>query len=254
MVQLQSSEEIATYYDVFADFTEVINSLYGDNDVRMYTELKNELGSGQSSVELGIGYGRIAQAVGPTYGVDLSEAMLAKCRKRLANDCPMLIQEDFRTYKLPQPAYFTYLPQSTINQIPAADRRTVFNNVFQNTESGGSFIVDSVIPNVNEYKHRSTHPCLIGHKGSWVIFETVTVQDLENQILTVQYYGDQLDDNYKVKSRHYSPSAPHYYLFPEQIEQLATETNWIIEYVWGTFSRDPLAPNSAFQIWSFRKP
>ena len=105
-------------------------------------------------VELGVGDGRIAvQAAArgvQMIGVDLSSAMLERCRQNAeaagVAERMTLIQADFRHFDLPQPAGLIALPYHSLGHLQSLDdKRDAIAHVFSQLRPGGVFIFDDFL-------------------------------------------------------------------------------------------------------------
>ncbi|MEY4530254.1 MAG: hypothetical protein RLZZ156_975 [Deinococcota bacterium] len=239
-------------YDRFTQLLDIIAEFVPTADTERYVELSRETDG--LVVELGIGQGRVAKSVKPTYGVDLSPVMLQQCAERLGSSCPKLIQSDFRDYTLSSPAMLTYLPQSTINNLDKVARIQTFNNVFQNTAPGGRFAFDSIIPNVEDFIKRSRFSLLRGINEKLVLYELLSIQNLDAQEMIVRFHVDFLDEDGNVTHRKFYPALPFNFVHPFQFEELAKETGWEVESLWGGFNKELLTGRNDYQFWVLRKP
>ena len=105
-------------------------------------------------VELGIGDGRIAVEAAARgcaiLGVDLSSAMLDRCRARAAQagvaDRLTLIQADFRDFSLHEPAALIALPYHSIGHLTTIEgKRAAIAHVFSQLRPGGRFMFDDFL-------------------------------------------------------------------------------------------------------------
>jgi SAM-dependent methyltransferase len=241
-------------YDQWAELLAVWEEFADAGDVDCYTELSRQFG--RPAVELGVGSGRVASKVAPDYGIDSSEVMLRRCRDRTGT-AVTLINADIRTYRLPEPAAFSYAPLNTLNAIAAAsDRQAALANILANTVSGGHLAFDTVVPNLDRLWARHGAVILRANDGKNVIFDVTQIVRSEPELLArIHAFWDVCAPGTGlVVERRYYPPLPFVYLFPEQIQQLAESTGWLVEASWGGFGGEPLTPQSHSQLWLLRKP
>ena len=102
-------------------------------------------------MELGIGTGRNALAAAvagkSVIGVDLSERMLAECRRKAeavgVTERLDLRCEDARTFSLAEPAALIALPLRGIDHFRTwGDKLALLRNLWQNLRPGGRFVFD----------------------------------------------------------------------------------------------------------------
>lgn len=114
-------------------------------DVPFYIDLAREADG--PIAELAVGTGRVAIPVARetgkrVIGIDLSPAMLAVARERVAEagvDVD-LSEQDMRDFELEEPAALVYSPYRALLHMPTwADKRRVFDRVTASLQPGGRF-------------------------------------------------------------------------------------------------------------------
>jgi SAM-dependent methyltransferase len=131
-------------YDAFAPLYDDW-SAHMTEDVAFYVELARETQG--PLVELAVGNGRVAIPVAretgrPVLGIDSSPAMLAQARERAAaaGVTLELREADMRDLRLDEPAGLIYVPFRSLGHLPTwADRRRVFERVYDSLRPGGRF-------------------------------------------------------------------------------------------------------------------
>jgi SAM-dependent methyltransferase len=114
-------------------------------DVPFYIDLAREAKG--SIAELAVGNGRVAIPVARetgkrVIGIDLSPAMLAVARERVAETGVDLDlrEQDMRDFELEEPAALVYSPFRALLHMPTwADKRRVFDRVVASLQPGGKF-------------------------------------------------------------------------------------------------------------------
>lgn len=233
------------------DFLDLVSEISGDSDIKFFETLAQEYPG--IIVELGVGVGRVARRVKPTYGIDLAISAIQRCQEKMGADSPQILQEDFLNYTLPDLADLTYLPAGTINNIKPSDRLTLLKNVFDNTAPGGHFVFDALVPNPDDYCKRSNFPMFRARTNEWVLFELISLVSLAAQELKVHYHADYLDNQGNVIKRRYFPQHSVYYAYPEEYEVDILESGWKIRSVWGNYDRSIMTRRSDYQIWLLEK-
>jgi SAM-dependent methyltransferase len=136
-------EAFAAVYDAW--------SAHMTEDVPFYVELARE--SEGPLVELAVGNGRVAIPVARetgrrVLGIDRSPAMLAQARERAAAaGVELELREgDMRDLELDEPAGLIYVPFRSLGHLPTwADRRRVFERVYDSLRPGGRFAWNSFV-------------------------------------------------------------------------------------------------------------
>ena len=253
-------------YERFAEIYEVWTSTAASTTQNLEFYIDTYLAAEGAIVELGIGDGRIAIEAarrGCTLtGVDLSPAMLDRCRKlsleaSVANRLT-LIESDFRHFEIPEPASLISLPYHSFVHLPNIDeKRQAVHHIFENLRPGGVFVFDDffMTPRLMShmravqlraaYQNTAGNDCLL-----WV---TSLIDELK-QSISVVTWEDVLDEVGVMQERYYRRLSLSW-LKPDQIRALLIETGFTIEACFGDFQRTPFETAMASeQVWLARKP
>jgi len=196
----------------------------------------------------------VAALVHPEYGVDLSGTMLEKCRERLGVQTPLLLQENFTDYVLPEPVQFTYSPLNTLNHVPFDQREAVFRNVFEQTLPGGRFAFDSRVVSEARLRTANRIPVLAHRTPEHVIYQTASVLNWSTLEMQIDACAEHLDARGYVKDRQYFSPMPFWNIHPEHIRAVAAATGWQVLHLWGDFARGEFTESSKIQAWVLQKP
>jgi len=180
--------------------------------------------------------------------------MLEKCRERLGPQTPLLLQENFTDYVLPELAQFTYSPLNTLNHVPPEQREAVFRNVFEQTQSGGWFAFDSRVVSEARLRTANRIPVLAHRTPQHVIYQTASVLKWKTMEMQLDACIDFLDSRGHVRERQYFAPMPFWNVHPEQFRTLAQVTGWDILQLWGDFDRGAFTDTSTIQAWVLQKP
>ncbi|QQE79729.1 class I SAM-dependent methyltransferase [Alicyclobacillus sp. SO9] len=227
------------------------DNLVDSPEIEMYRKLRRRIGG--VATELGIGSGRVAMCVEPDNGVDSSPVMLQHCRELMGDKTPLLINYDFKDYRLDTKSTFTYCPLNSVNHLSPDHFVSAMKNVFENTEPDGYFVFDSIVPDLAKIKSRNNLTLFRGKTDEYAIYEVASVDSYEEQKTLVHGVVEFLSPQGEVRSKKHYPPIAWYYLFPSQILDLIKETHWSIENLWGTFDGEPLTEASKRQVWILRK-
>lgn len=253
-------------YDRFADIYHVWTDTAGSTRANLAFYVDAYVNETGPVVELGIGDGRIAVAAASrgrsVIGVDLSAAMLERCRLRAEGagvlDRLTLLHADFRTFHLDRPAGLIALPYHSLGHLVALDdKRRAIGHVFSQLRPGGRFVFDDFLMT----------PALVGHmrqvqlraeyqlaSGADALLWVTSLVDEAAQTIRVVTWEDELDSEGTLARRRYRRLSLSW-LEPSQTRTLLTEAGFVIESCFGDFDRTPFSDATAReQIWIARRP
>ncbi len=145
---------MTTFFDDLARFYDLDHALVRD-DVEMYRQFAAQ--SGSPILELGCGTGRVAIPLArdghEVTGVDISPAMLAALRAKLAQEPPevagrvQVIQADMRHLALGREFALALCPLNTfMHMTTQADQLAALGSAYRHLAPGGRLIVDVASP------------------------------------------------------------------------------------------------------------
>jgi SAM-dependent methyltransferase len=236
----------ANPYDAWADLMSLWEPYADDIDVAYYVRAAAELGG--PSVELGIGYARVAEHVKPAYGVDSSPVMIARAQPRVPET--VLIESDLAEYALPGTVRLAYAPLNTFDSVPGDDAmRAALRRTWEQTEPGGRLVFDGMIPDLPRSLRDNRRVELSIIDATIAIQTAETVVDRATGELEMTAIVDELDPDGRVTGRRYFPPHRIRPRSPEQWEALLLETGWEPLERWGGFDGEPLDPDGLQQVW-----
>jgi SAM-dependent methyltransferase len=217
-------------------------------------------------VELGVGDGRIAVAAASrgqsVVGVDLSVAMLERCRQRAAEagvlDRITLVNADFRDFDLDQPAGFIALPYHSLGHLLSLDdKRRAVAHVFSQLRPGGRFVFDDFLMTPDLVAHMRRVQLRAEYQlasGADALLWVTSLVDEASQSIRVVTWEDEVGPDGVLARRRYRRLSLSW-LAPSQARDLLTEAGFEIESCFGDFARTPFADATAGeQIWIARRP
>jgi len=216
-------------------------------------------------VELGVGDGRIALAAAirgrHVIGVDLSPVMLARCRQRAEREGVLdrlsLVEADFRTFTLPEPAALIALPYHGLGHLTSLEqKRDALRQVHAQLAPGGVFMFDDLLMNRErlEYVRRvQLRAEYRSPRGRDVLLWVTSLVDEKSQAMRVITWEDELDDEGVLQQRRYRPLSLSW-LEPEQARMLLEETGFTVEACYGDFRGTTFdAQHATEQVWVARR-
>lgn len=255
----------ALEYERFADIYRVWTATAGSTHANLPFYVQAYLAAEGPVVELGVGDGRIAVEAAvrgrAVIGVDLSPAMLAMCRARATDagvaDRLTLLQGDFRSFVLPEPAALIALPYHSLGHLTSLDaKRDALRQVHAQLRPGGRFIFDDFmmtparLDQMRRVQLRAEYDTPDGqHALLWV---TSLIEDAA-QTMRVVTWEDLLDDDGVMMRRRYRPLSLSW-MTPDQAAGLLAEAGFTVERCLGAFDGTPFTAETAEeQIWIARK-
>jgi SAM-dependent methyltransferase len=254
--------EYDSFADVYAVWTDTAESTRANLAfyVDAYTSTEGPV------VELGIGDGRIAVEAArrgrAVIGVDLSTAMLERCRLR-ANEAGVidrltLLQADFRSFRLDEPAALVALPYHSIGHLQTLDeKRRAVAHVFSQLRPGGRFVFDDflVTPALIEQMRRvQLRARYRSASGVDTLLWVTSLVDERSQSIQVVTWEDELGSEDVLARRRYRRLSLSW-LAPSEARTLLTDAGFAVEACFGDFERTPFFDGTAReQIWIARRP
>jgi len=256
----------ASEYDRFADIYQVWTDTAASTRANLAFYLDAYLNATGPVVELGVGDGRIAVAAAArgrsVIGVDLSPAMLERCRLRAQDagvlDRLTLINADFRSFHLEAPAGLIALPYHSLGHLATLDdKRRAVAQVFSQLRPGGRFVFDdffmtpTLIHHMRQVQLRAEYRSAT---GADTLLWVTSLVDEASQSIKVMTWEDELDADGTLIQRRYRRLSLSW-LEPSQALALLTGAGFEIEAHYGDFDRTPFSEITAHeQVWIARKP
>jgi SAM-dependent methyltransferase len=256
----------ASEYDSFAD----IYSVWTDTAASTHANLPFYLDAYAQAdgpvVELGVGDGRIAVRAAEqgraVIGVDLSEAMLERCRRRAAQagvlDRLTLMRADFRSFELDSPAALIALPYHSLGHLlTLEDKRRAIAHVFSQLRPGGRFIFDDFLMTKDLMAHMRQVQLRAEYRtaaGAEALLWVTSLVNEPAQSIRVVTWEDELDADGRLTRRRYRRLSLSW-LAASQARDLLTQAGFAIEACYGDFDRAPFSDTTAReQVWVARRP
>ena len=253
-------------YDRFADIYQVWTDTAASTQANLAFYVDAYVNEAGPVVELGVGDGRIAVAAvsrgRSVIGVDLSQAMLERCRLRAEDagvlDRLTLINADFRSFQLEAPAGLIALPYHSLGHLVTLDdKRRAIAHVFSQLRPGGRFVFDDFLMTPMLMDHMRRVQLRAEYRsatGADTLLWVTSLVDEASQSLRVVTWEDELDTEGALVRRRYRRLSLSW-LDPSQARALLTEAGFVIESCFGDFARTPFSDATAHeQIWIARRP
>jgi SAM-dependent methyltransferase len=194
-------------------------------------------------------------------GVDISPAMLQLCRDRASQagvlDRLTLLQADFRTFTLAEPAALIALPYHSLGHLASIDaKRDALLHIHSQLRPGGRFVFDDFLmtparlDRMQQVQLRAEYPSADGRA---MLLWVTSLVDEAAQSLRVVTWEDTLDDEGAMTRRRYRMLSLSW-TTPAQAGQLLADTGFAVDACLGDFDGTPFeAATAQEQIWIARK-
>lgn len=256
------ASEYDTFADIYAVWTDTAASTRAN--LAFYVEAYGKADG--PVVELGVGDGRIAvpaAALGThIVGVDLSSAMLDRCRLRAEQagvlDRITLIRADFRHFELKTPAALIALPYHSLGHLlTLEDKRRAVSQVCRQLRPGGRFIFDDFLMTTEMVAHMRRVQLRAEYRtaaGTDALLWVTSLVDESTRTIRVVTWEDHLAADGLLEGRRYRRLSLSW-LDPSQARELLTGAGLTVEACYGDFSGTAFSETTAHeQVWVARKP
>ena len=253
-------------YDRFADIYQVWTDTAASTQANLAFYVDAYVNAAGPVVELGVGDGRIAVAAAArgqsVIGIDLSPAMLERCRRRAEAagvlDRLTLVNADFRDFVLDEPAALIALPYHSLGHLVAHDdKRRAMAHVFSQLRPGGRFVFDDFLMTPALMDHMRRVQLRAEYRlasGADALLWVTSLVDEPSQSIRVVTWEDELDAEGRLARRQHRRLSLSW-MAPSQARGLLTDTGFVIESCLGDFAGTPFADATAReQIWIARRP
>jgi SAM-dependent methyltransferase len=252
-----SSRTQHEYSALFAEFYDYTPLYQTRADIAFYVEEARRAGS---VLELGCGSGRIlvptAAAGVPITGLDLSEAMLARCRERLAAQPPevcarvRLVHGSMTNFELAAKFALVTTPFRAFQHLVSIeDQLACLRAVHRHLAPGGRLILDmfqvnpAALDDPEWMREREDTPTTRLPDGrSFRRTARIAAFHRAEQVNDVEFavYVTYPDG----RTERHTEWFPMRYFFPKEVEHLLARAGFRVVTVYGDFQRSPLANDS----------
>ena len=242
-------------------FGEPVAASYDDDsDVRFSEEhlalesgfLAELAGESGRALELAIGTGRVALPLAArgveVYGIDLSEAMVARLRAKPGGAEIPVELGDFSTalagVGLAGEFDLVYLVFNTIGNVASQDGQVAtFENAGRHLRPGGCFVVETSVPGVLEAQH--DHRYRVFNHGDE--HHGIDEYDVVTQLMWSHHYTRTEDGTY------HRNSVPFRYAWPAELDLMARLAGMRLRERWEWWDRTPFTADSHAHVSVWEK-
>lgn len=206
------------------------------------------LAGGGAALEMAIGTGRIALPLTERgirlHGIDASAAMVARLRAKPGNDAVEVTIGDFSATRVDGQFALVYLIFNTIFNLKTQDEQVAcFQNAATHLESGGHFVVELGVPNLQRLP--PGQDVLAYHVDARSM--SFDVYDVVTQGLTSNHFviDDGKINSYPVEGR---------YAWPSELDLMARLAGMPLRERWAGWKREPFTSLSRSHVSVYEKP
>jgi SAM-dependent methyltransferase len=234
-------EEVAARYDETSD------DMFEPGVVNATVDFLAELAGDGAALELGIGTGRVALPLAArgvaVRGIDLSEAMVARLRKKPGGERIPVTIGDFATTRVDGEFSLAYLVYNTINNLTTQDAQVAcFENVAEHLRPGGRFVIEVGVPSLQRLPFGETlRPFHLSETR--LGFDEF---DIVNQGLVSHHYRT-VDGTFEKRS------IPFRYVWPAELDLMARLAGMTLRERWGGWKREPFTRESTKHVSVWEK-
>lgn len=232
--------------DIAATYDDDIGSNDPDS-VQPTVDFLAELATSGRALEFGIGTGRIALPLSKknieVHGIDLSKAMLAELSAKPGGTQISVTQGDFATTSCQGSFSLVYLVFNTIMNLTTQNAQvSTFQNAASHLDPGGSFVIEVMIPALQQLPLGETNHVFEFHDDHWGIdtYDVVS-QTLESHHLRIRDQKMELS------------STPFRYVWPSELDLMARIANMRLKARWGSWKKEPFTNTSRHHISVWEK-
>lgn len=232
--------------DVAARYDDSQRAMFAPEAIGPAVGVLAELAAGGDVLELGIGTGRLAlplrDSVTAVHGIDLSTAMLERLAAKPGAEDIGTTVGDFADTMVPGRFRLVYLVFNTIMNVTAQDRQVAcFRNAARHLEPGGAFLVEVMVPQLQQLPAGECFRPLAVTEGGVSIDE----YDVVNQGLVSHHYRAESGQ---------LRSIPFRYVWPGELDLMAALAGLSLESRWGGWDKQPFTALSSQHVSVWRKP
>jgi len=237
----------STYGDAIAD---VYDDWYqGRFDIDVAVEFLAELAGGGRALELGVGTGRVALPLAEcgveVVGIDASEQMVAKLRKKTGGDRIPIVMGDFADVAVDGLFRLIYIPFTTLFALPSqAEQMRCMDNVAVHLQPDGFFAFDAFVPDLTRF-HSNQAVSVPDIRVDSVVLDVSRHDPIEQRI-------DSCHVLFTSAGVRLFPVATRY-AWPAELDAMAMTAGLHLVNRWADYDRTPFTASSVRHVSVYAK-
>ncbi|MCJ8507083.1 class I SAM-dependent methyltransferase [Rhizobium lemnae] len=240
-------------YESYAEFYDSWQDSWPESVMTPCVNMLADIAAGRPALELAVGTGRIALPLSQrgieVSGVDLSESMLARLRRKPGAEKLSITQGDMADVPFEGPFGLIYCVASFEYLLKQEDQLRFFVNVEKRLATGGSLIIQTIIPNdaifSNDFRLNRMSDLPSGD------FEMASVMLMGVKGDPVNQFLDQ-----RIMVLGEKPKVFHHkirFVWPNELDLLARCAGLALHARWGNWQRDTFVSTSRLVISEYRR-
>lgn len=208
-----------------------------------------QIAAGGRTLELAIGTGRIALPLAAQgldiHGIEGSPEMVAKLREKPGGEAIPVVIGDFADVAVTGPFDHVFLVFNTLFNLTSQEHQVrCFQNVANCLRDGGTFLVETFVPDVTQYRGgQNLRTMQVGFKSVWL---EATMHDPVRQVVEHQRVRITEDGTRLV------PLLMRY-AWPSEIDLMAQLAGLRLKERWGGWHREPFTVDSKMHVSVYEK-
>lgn len=214
-------------------------------------EVLAELAAGGPAVEFAIGTGRIAiplaDAGVAVSGIELSHAMIARLREKVAEGRIPVVQGDMAETLAGTGFSLAFLVFNTIGNLLTQDEQVrCFRNAARHLAPGGCFVVELWVPQLRSLPPGRGAAVEVSEPGYLLVdtYDTVRQHLISHHVR----FGAELSDGRAARIAR----TPHRYVWPSELDLMARLAGFVRESRWADWDRSPFTEQSRSHVTVYR--
>jgi SAM-dependent methyltransferase len=237
-------ERVAAAYDTYEDREE-----FSPEDVEATVEFLVGLAGEGPALEFGIGTGRIGLPLArrgiPTYGIDVSRAMVGRLKAKPGGDDVPVTIGDFATTTVEGSFRLVYLICNTIMNLTSREAQVACDrNAAAHLRPGGRFVIKVMVPELRWLPPGQTLHVFAASETHWGIDE----YDVANQGLVSHHFERFPDGRFELRS------IPFRYVWPQELDLMAELAGMRLVGRWAWWRLEPFTGDSRMHVSVWEKP
>lgn len=250
-------------FDSYADFYDKWNETF-TSDIPLWLEYAKKCGS--PVLELCCGTGRIllplAREEIEIAGLDISEKMLAKARKKLNKEPEevkkrvTLLQDDMRNFNLKKEFNLAFIPFNSFQVLLSIEEQNgCLHSIHKHLSPQGRLMISMFYPDLTRAEGvlRSEGDILKDYPREYDMTQIYSNQfyDKAKQIIKVRFFVDTNKSDGKFFRK--TIDLKMRYFFPAEFERILHSNGFEKEELFGDYDKSPLKNGSPFMIFVAKK-
>lgn len=238
-------DDVAQNYDTPGE------GMFSEDVLGPTVEVLSDLAGKGRAIEFAIGTGRVAiplaEAGVAVSGIELSTAMLARLREKVAPEDLPVVQGDMTTASAGDGYALAYLVFNTISNLLTQEEQVeCFRNAARHLHPGGRFVIELWVPQL-----RALVP---GHGGTLEVSEPgyllIDTYDTLQQLVVSHHvtFDEQITGSREARIGR----SPHRYIWPSELDLMARLAGFELESRWADWDRSAFTAASNSHVSVYR--